>query len=88
MYLPTRYIAPKALLSIDFGPAAHPGGISDWYVLIDCAGAASGGATSPPALGAVHDAIGGLWTQYGASGHLLSPAEVKPLSLNPGTNVL
>jgi hypothetical protein len=87
IYLPDEYIEPKALLSFDFGPARHPGGTFDWHVLIDCADAASC-STSPPALREVHDAIGGLWTQYGASGHLLSPVEVKPLSRNPGTSVL
>jgi hypothetical protein len=86
VHVPERYIEPKALLRFDFEPAKRRA-ITGWHLLIDCADAADC-ATSPAALREIHDAIGGLWTQYGASGYLLPPVEVKPLSLNPGRSVL
>jgi hypothetical protein len=70
--------APKAFLELDFGLRPTAGGDLPWIVLVDCVTGAP--ERCPAALRAIYASLGGIQTQYGASGTLISPSEVRPLS--------
>ena len=72
-----RGMPKKAFLELDFGERATAGGMLPWTVLVDALTGAPSGCPAP--LAEVYDRIGGLATQYGASGTLISPPDAKPL---------
>lgn len=69
---------PRAFLELGFGLRPTAGGDLPWSVLVDCRTGTP--PLCPPALAEVYERLGGLVTQYGASGTLVPPSEVVPLA--------
>lgn len=69
---------PKAFLEFDFGLRPSRGGLSRWLVLVD--GEVGVAPHCPPALAEVYRGLGGIQTQYGASGYLIDPRTVRSLA--------